>query len=223
MSSRYGSLVLAVGSGGFAAPPEPVVTSLPWAGFAASGPVVTSLAGFEDGRVLTTAPTSCRPYRNPCGLQISAGSLPADAGFLLNSTQRPAQLAERDHLFLLFFVQDIAHVDGGYSLRLSNVLTTFSLAGFQVTTIGRFWVTAEACRGAENLPMRLRSRNSSVCRTAQNHQDARVVSHRGSRFQAAVPGIGAGGGGNGKPCSTGSRCSTIWTRCAVTGSAKSVD
>jgi hypothetical protein len=24
-----------------------------------------------------------------------------------------------------------------------NVLTTFSLAGFQVTTIGRFWVTAE--------------------------------------------------------------------------------
>jgi hypothetical protein len=27
---------------------------------------------------------------------------------------------------------------------LSNVLTTFSLAGFQVTTIGRFWVTAEA-------------------------------------------------------------------------------
>jgi hypothetical protein len=25
-----------------------------------------------------------------------------------------------------------------------NVPTTFSLAGFQVTTIGRFWVTAEA-------------------------------------------------------------------------------
>jgi hypothetical protein len=46
-------------------------------------------------------------------------------------------------LFLLFFVQDIAHDDGGYSSRPSNVLTTFSLAGFQVTTIGRIWVTAE--------------------------------------------------------------------------------
>jgi hypothetical protein len=34
-------------------------------------------------------------------------------------------------------------VDGGYSSRLSNVLTAFSLAGFQVTTIGRIWVTAE--------------------------------------------------------------------------------
>jgi hypothetical protein len=58
-------------------------------------------------------------------------------------------LAERDDLFLLFFVQDIAHVDGGYSSRPSNVLTAFSLAGFQVTTIGRIWVTAEdlpACR-----------------------------------------------------------------------------
>ena len=52
-------------------------------------------------------------------------------------------------MFLLFFVQDIAHVDGGYSLRLSNVLTTFSLAGFQVTTIGRFWVTAEAVKQLE--------------------------------------------------------------------------
>jgi hypothetical protein len=30
-----------------------------------------------------------------------------------------------------------------YSPRLSYVLTAFSLAGFQVTTIGRFWVTAE--------------------------------------------------------------------------------
>jgi hypothetical protein len=54
-------------------------------------------------------------------------------------------LAQRDDLLLLFFAQDIAHVDGGYASRLSNVLTAFSLAGFQVTTIGRFWVTAEEC------------------------------------------------------------------------------
>ena len=82
MISRYGSLVLAVGSvGGFSAA-ESVVTSLALAGFAAAGSVVTSLAGF-------------------------------DAGGRLNSTERPAQLAERDDLLLLLFAQDIAHFDGG--------------------------------------------------------------------------------------------------------------
>jgi len=64
---------------------------------------------------------------------MPGSSLPADAGSLFNSTERRAKLAERDDLLLLFFVQDIAHVDGGYSSRLSNVLNTFSLAGFQVT------------------------------------------------------------------------------------------
>src|ERR1035437_6959669 len=58
-------------------------------------------------------------------------------GGFFNSTERPAELAERDDLFLLFFVQDIAHIDGGYSSRPSHVLIAFSLAGFQVTTIGR--------------------------------------------------------------------------------------
>src|SRR5258708_20767920 len=74
--------------------------------------------------------------------------LRANAGSSLNPTERPAELAERDDLFLLFFVQDIAHVDGGYSSRPSNVLIAFSLAGFQVTTIGRIWVTAEAIPSA---------------------------------------------------------------------------
>ncbi len=46
-------------------------------------------------------------------------------------------------MFLLFFAQDIAHIDGGYSSADFNVLTYFLLAGFEVTTIGRFWVTAE--------------------------------------------------------------------------------
>jgi hypothetical protein len=47
-------------------------------------------------------------------------------------------------LFLLFFAQDIAHIDGGYSSTDFNVLAYFLLAAFAVTTIGRFWVTAEA-------------------------------------------------------------------------------
>jgi hypothetical protein len=55
-----------------------------------------------------------------------------------------SRLAQGDDLFLLFFAQDIAHIDGGYSSVDFNVLTYFLLAGFEVTIIGRFWVTAEA-------------------------------------------------------------------------------
>jgi hypothetical protein len=33
-------------------------------------------------------------------------------------------------LFLLLFVQDIAHIDGGYSPPIFNVLTCSLLAGF---------------------------------------------------------------------------------------------
>ncbi len=36
-----------------------------------------------------------------------------------------------------------------------NVPTTFSLAGFQVTTIGRFWVTAEECGLGIEIPIQL--------------------------------------------------------------------
>jgi hypothetical protein len=49
---------------------------------------------------------------------------------------------------LLFFrfAQDVAHIDEGYrALRcIQRPRASFSLAGFQVTFIGRFWVTAEA-------------------------------------------------------------------------------
>jgi len=66
------------------------------------------------------APAAGCPYGNARSLQISGCGLPANAGGLLNPTQRPAQLAQRDDLFLLLFVQDIAHADGGYSSRPSQ-------------------------------------------------------------------------------------------------------
>jgi hypothetical protein len=48
---------------------------------------------------------------------------------------------------LLFFrfAQDVAHIDEGYRAlrRIQRPRASFSLAGFQVTFIGRFWVTAE--------------------------------------------------------------------------------
>jgi hypothetical protein len=50
---------------------------------------------------------------------------------------------------LLFFrfAQDVAHIDEGYRAlrRNQRPRASFSLAGFQVTLIGRFWVTAEGC------------------------------------------------------------------------------
>jgi hypothetical protein len=144
MTSRYGSLVLAVGIGDDFCPPEPVVTSLPLAGFAASGPVVTSLAGFE---TVIGAFRRPQPPGEPTGIP-AAFKYPAAVSRrtpVASSIRRSAQPSWPSAMtcFYLFFAQDI-HVDGGYSSRLSNVLTAFSLAGFQVTTIGRFWVTAEA-------------------------------------------------------------------------------
>ena len=44
---------------------------------------------------------------------------------------------------LFRFAQDVAHIDEGYMpTSKSTSRTSFSLAGFQVTLIGRFWVTA---------------------------------------------------------------------------------
>ena len=108
------------------------------------GSVVTSLAGFAGAGC---APAARRPDGDARRLQISGRRLPANAGLLLDSPQRPAQPAQRDDLLFLFFVQDIAHIDGGYSSRLDQCPDSLlSLAGFQVTTIGRFWVTTEVSR-----------------------------------------------------------------------------
>jgi hypothetical protein len=44
----------------------------------------------------------------------------------------------------LFFVQDIAHTEGAYKCsRRSQCPGLLSLAGFEVTLIGRIWVTPE--------------------------------------------------------------------------------
>ena len=50
------------------------------------------------------------------------------------------------------FAQDIAHADGGYqALSPESMSRALSLAGFQVTIIGRFWVTAEEILCARQL------------------------------------------------------------------------
>jgi hypothetical protein len=58
---------------------------------------------------------------------------------LLDPPQRPAQPPQCDYLLFLFFVQDIAHAGGAYRLAGFNVPNAYlSLAGFEVTFIGRF-------------------------------------------------------------------------------------
>jgi hypothetical protein len=47
-------------------------------------------------------------------------------------------------LLFLILAQDIAHADGAYLARRSQCPGRYlSLAGFEVTIIGRFWVTTE--------------------------------------------------------------------------------
>jgi hypothetical protein len=140
MSSRYGSLALAVGRRLFSAP-ESVVTSAPLAGFAASGrwsPHWPVLPPWPD-----SGPSRPAAYGNPRGLQISGSRFPADAGRLLN--RRSAQPSRPSAITCCFFssFKTLLTLTEPIPPLEFNVLTAFSLAGFQVTTIGRFWVTAE--------------------------------------------------------------------------------
>ena len=69
---------------------------------------------------------------------------------LLDAPQRPAQAAQRDDLLFLLFAQDIAHSDEGYSSR--SMSRSVSLAGFQTSLIGRFWVTPEVALSFRPFP-----------------------------------------------------------------------
>ena len=57
------------------------------------------------------------------------------------------------NLLFLLFVQDIGHALGGYKPRRASMCRTlFSLAAFQLITIGRFWVIAEVdCKPKSSL------------------------------------------------------------------------
>jgi hypothetical protein len=62
----------------------------------------------------------------------------------LDAPQRPSQPSQRDDLLFLFFAQDIAHVTERNSPPVQCPDSAISLAGFQVSTHGRFWVSPEA-------------------------------------------------------------------------------
>src|SRR5215472_1681074 len=100
--------------------------------------------GHLDGRFcrLTPPPTTRRTYGDPRPAQISARGFSPHPGFPLDAPQRPSQSSQGYNLLLLIFTQDIAHARR-LMLRSINVLAQFSMAGFEVTLHGRFWVTAE--------------------------------------------------------------------------------
>src|SRR5262249_7995336 len=80
----------------------------------------------------------------------SACGFPTNPGCLLDAAQRPAKSAESEHLVLFLFVQDVGHAAAELrNRRLRQRLSPFPLAGFEVTTYGRFSVTAAGRRGTE--------------------------------------------------------------------------
>ena len=81
-------------------------------------------------------------YLGTCGMIRTM--IPSIAGSADGGRQRPAQPPQRDDLLSLLFAQDIAHIDGGYPSRRSQCPVSASLAGFQTSLIGRFWVIPEA-------------------------------------------------------------------------------
>src|SRR5665213_3953185 len=118
MSSRYGSLVLAValGSGGFGSP-EPVVTSFQLAGFDAAGSVVTSLAGFESAGGLRRPQPPGFPTGMPAAFKYPAAvSRRTPVAFSIRRSAQPSWPSAMTCFFfssfktLLTLTEDIPHV-----------------------------------------------------------------------------------------------------------------
>jgi hypothetical protein len=104
-----------------------------------TNPVVTSLAGFAGG-----PSPSPRWHGDARCLQVCTCRLPAHIGLLLDAPQGPSETSQRYNLLSFFFAQDVAHADEGYKALCRSQRPGVSLAGFEVTFIGRLCVIAEA-------------------------------------------------------------------------------
>jgi len=95
-----------------------------------------------------------RPARRP-GLdsgraQATGRRLTAHTGSQLDAPERPAQPPQGDDLLLLFFSQDIAHLDGGQTSRRGQGPESAPLAGLEVTLSDRSWATTEGGAARQN-------------------------------------------------------------------------
>ena len=104
----------------------------------ASDPVVTSSLG----RFCRRPPSPCarRPHPDTGRLQIGASRFSPHPGLLFDAPQWPSESSQGYHLLSFRFAQDVAHADRSYntSCRNQRPRLLLSLAGFEVTLIGRF-------------------------------------------------------------------------------------
>ena len=89
------------------------------------------------------SPSTWWTHRDSRSPEIGSRSLAANMRRSLDAPQRPSQPSQRDDLLFLFFAQDIAHVTERNSPPVQCPDSAISLAGFQVSTEGRFWVSPE--------------------------------------------------------------------------------
>jgi hypothetical protein len=123
----------------------------------------------RDGRFCRCSPSppTRRTHAHAGCLQIGACRFPTHPGLLLDAPQRPSQSSQGYYLLSFRFAQDVAHADRSYitPCRIQRPRLLLSLAGFQLTLIGRIWVTAEAKRYSiattTNPVSRNRSRSSA--------------------------------------------------------------
>jgi len=85
---------------------------------------------------------SRRPHHDPGRFQIAAGGLATPPGLLLDAPQWPYESSQGNHLLFLVLRSKTLLIStkaiGRISKSTSRAL--FSLAGFQLTLIGRFLV-----------------------------------------------------------------------------------
>ena len=84
-------------------------------------------------------------HRHAGRLQVAAGRLAPDPGCPFDLPQRPAEASQRQDLLSFVFCQDVAHAGQELAVpdRCQRLGPLSVMAGFQVSTNGRFWVSTE--------------------------------------------------------------------------------
>ena len=98
-----------------------------------------------EGPRRSSARTAPAPHHHASGLQVAAGRLAPDPGRPLDPPQRPAEASQRQDLLSFLFSQDVAHAGQEHAVpdRRQRLGALSGMAGFQVSTNGRFWVSTE--------------------------------------------------------------------------------
>src|SRR5205807_7299419 len=134
-------------------------------------------------------PRTRRTHADSGRLQIGTSRFSPHPGLLLDAPQRPSQSSQGYYLLSFRFAQDVAHADRSYntSCRNQRPRLLLSLAGFQVTLIGRFWVTPEAQR-----PRHLHAHDRESASLSGSVQSANFPSWDSLARKLASVGVGEG-------------------------------